>query len=123
MNFASTNYPAKEELRGKRIKSPSKLFSLKYLSQSSLAEQIINPSFSKRVHFVNSIIILNKEDEAKEEGSVGSSVTEYKNHEKENEAENGTKNKPIKRAEIEEEVEAPNSQPIGYYLKHEINEN
>nr|GFA26325.1 hypothetical protein [Tanacetum cinerariifolium] len=41
---------------------------------------------------------------------------------KETEAENGTKNKPIKRAEREEIVKASSSQPIGYYLKHRINE-
>ncbi|GKB64211.1 MAK10-like protein [Tanacetum coccineum] len=75
MNFVSTDYPIKEELRGKGIKSPSKLLSPKYLSQSSLAEQNRNTSYPKRIHFVNSIIILNKEDEAKEEGSVKSSVT------------------------------------------------
>ncbi|GJZ46255.1 hypothetical protein Tco_0593851 [Tanacetum coccineum] len=34
----------------------------------------------KRVHFVNSIVILNKEDEAKEEGNVNSSTTEYEDH-------------------------------------------
>ncbi|GJT43136.1 hypothetical protein Tco_0951851 [Tanacetum coccineum] len=51
------------------------------MSQSSLAEQNRNPSSPKRVHFVNSIIILNKENEAKEEGSVKSSATEYKDHE------------------------------------------
>ncbi|GKB90065.1 hypothetical protein Tco_0962337 [Tanacetum coccineum] len=51
------------------------------MSQSSLAEQNRNPSSPKRVHFINSIIILNKEDEAKEEGSVKSSATEYKDHE------------------------------------------
>ncbi|GJT91752.1 zinc finger, CCHC-type containing protein [Tanacetum coccineum] len=39
-----------------------------------------------------------------------------------NEAENGTKNEPIKRAEREEVVEAPSSQLVGYYLKHRINE-
>ncbi|GJS90319.1 hypothetical protein Tco_0772955 [Tanacetum coccineum] len=81
MNFASTNYPTKEELRGKGIESPSKLLSPKYLSQSSLAEQNRNPSSLKRVHFVHSIIILSKEDEAKEEGSVKSIVTENKDHE------------------------------------------
>ncbi|GKA28947.1 hypothetical protein Tco_0715192 [Tanacetum coccineum] len=48
----------------------------------------------------------------------------WKDHEakKENEAENRTKNELIKRAEKEEEVEVPSSQPIGYYLKHRINE-
>ncbi|GKG03933.1 hypothetical protein Tco_0314320 [Tanacetum coccineum] len=63
MNFTSTNDPTREELRGKGIKIPSKLLSLKYLSQSSLAEQNRNPSSPKRIHFVNSIVILNKEDE------------------------------------------------------------
>ncbi|GJV15903.1 retrovirus-related pol polyprotein from transposon TNT 1-94 [Tanacetum coccineum] len=81
IKFASTNYPIKEDLQGKGIKSSSKLLSPKYLSQSSLAELSKNSSSLKRVHFVNSIIILNKEDEAKEEGSVKSSVTENKDHE------------------------------------------
>ncbi|GJR27693.1 hypothetical protein Tco_1103925 [Tanacetum coccineum] len=103
MNFTSINYPIKEELQGKGIKSPSKLLSLKYLSQSSLAEQNRNPSSLKRVHFVNSIIILNKEDEAKEKGNMKSSTTEYKDHkmtvESEEEFEEGTKE------EIKEEEE------------------
>ncbi|GJZ81430.1 MAK10-like protein [Tanacetum coccineum] len=80
MNFTSTNDPAKEDLRGKGIKSPSKLLSSKYLSQSSLAEQNRNPSSPKRVHFVKSIVILNKEDESMEEGNVKSSTTEYEDH-------------------------------------------
>nr|GEV41589.1 hypothetical protein [Tanacetum cinerariifolium] len=80
MNFTSTNDPTKEELQGMRIKIPSKLLSLKYLSQSSLAKQKRKPSSLKRVHFVNSIVILNKEDESKEEGNVKTSTTEYKDH-------------------------------------------
>ncbi|GJX61559.1 putative ribonuclease H-like domain-containing protein [Tanacetum coccineum] len=81
MNFTSTNYLTKEELRGNGIKSPSKLLSLKYLSQSSLAEQNRNPSSPKRVYFVNSIVILNKEDEAKEDGNVKPSTIDYEDHE------------------------------------------
>ncbi|GJY77804.1 hypothetical protein Tco_0483605 [Tanacetum coccineum] len=81
MNFTSTNEPTREELRGKGIKSPSKLLSPKYLSQSSLAEQNRKPSSSKRVHFVNSIFILNKEYETKEVGNVKTSTTEYEDHE------------------------------------------
>ncbi|GJX38175.1 MAK10-like protein [Tanacetum coccineum] len=42
--------------------------------------------------------------------------------EKETEAEKGTKNKPIKRVEREETMKASSSQPVGYYLKHRINE-
>ncbi|GKB26140.1 hypothetical protein Tco_0865541 [Tanacetum coccineum] len=81
MNFTSTNDPAREDLRGKRIKSPSKLLSPKYMSQPSLAEQNRNPSSPKCVHFVNSIVILYKEDEAKEEGNVKTSTTEYEDYE------------------------------------------
>ncbi|GKA06267.1 hypothetical protein Tco_0685491 [Tanacetum coccineum] len=39
-----------------------------------------NPSSPKRVHFVNSIVILNKGDGAKEEGNVKTSTTEYEDH-------------------------------------------
>ncbi|GJV27136.1 zinc finger, CCHC-type containing protein [Tanacetum coccineum] len=42
--------------------------------------------------------------------------------ESKNGAENGAKNKPIKKAEKEEVVKAPSSRPIEYYLKHMINE-
>nr|GFA74353.1 hypothetical protein [Tanacetum cinerariifolium] len=48
---------------------------------------------------------------------------------KENEAENGIKNEQIKSAEKkltqvkeEESAKAPSTQPVGYYLKHIINE-
>ncbi|GJT35902.1 hypothetical protein Tco_0926321, partial [Tanacetum coccineum] len=47
----------------------------------SLAEQNKNPSSPKCVHFINSIIILNKEDETKEEGSVKTITTECEDHE------------------------------------------
>ncbi|GKD06397.1 hypothetical protein Tco_1181371, partial [Tanacetum coccineum] len=39
-----------------------------------------------------------------------------------NKAENGIKNEPIRKDEKEETIEAPNSQPVEYYLKHRINE-
>ncbi|GKC68764.1 MAK10-like protein [Tanacetum coccineum] len=50
-------------------------------STNDPTKQNRNPSSPKRVHFVNSIVILNREDEAKEEGNVKSSTTEYKDHE------------------------------------------
>ncbi|GKD62380.1 hypothetical protein Tco_1299889 [Tanacetum coccineum] len=99
MNFTSTNDPIREELRGKGIKIPSKILSPKYLSQSSLAEQNRNPSSPKRVYFVNSVVILNKEDEAKEDGNVKSSTTEYEDHEMTVESEEEFEE------EIEEEIE------------------
>ncbi|GKG03256.1 hypothetical protein Tco_0310892, partial [Tanacetum coccineum] len=39
-----------------------------------------------------------------------------------NRAENGVKNKPIKKTKNKEVVEAPSSRPVEYYLKHRINE-
>nr|GEV79311.1 hypothetical protein [Tanacetum cinerariifolium] len=103
INFTSTDYHTKEELQRKAIKSPSKLLSLKYLSQASVTEQNKNPSSPKCVHFVNSIVILNKENEAKEEGSVKPSKTENTNHENANETDEEFKSK--KEAEEETEVE------------------
>ncbi|GKC63737.1 MAK10-like protein, partial [Tanacetum coccineum] len=44
-------------------------------------QQNRNPSIPKCVHFYNSIIILNKEDEAKEERCIKSSATKCKDHE------------------------------------------
>nr|GEW90807.1 ribonuclease H-like domain-containing protein [Tanacetum cinerariifolium] len=85
MNFTSTDYHTKEELRSKGIKSPSKLLSLKYLSQSDIIEQNKNPSSLKLDKFVNLIIILNKENEAEEEGSVEPSKTNYTNSKNTNE--------------------------------------
>nr|GEV97069.1 MAK10-like protein [Tanacetum cinerariifolium] len=82
MNFASTNCPTTKELRSKGVKSPLKLLSLKCLSQSSIAEQNRNPLSSKRVYFVNSIFIQNKEDEAKDKYGEKSTITDYKGHKK-----------------------------------------
>nr|GEV76314.1 hypothetical protein [Tanacetum cinerariifolium] len=70
---------------------------------SSLAEQNRNPSSSKRVYFVNSIVILNKEGEANEELNVKSSTTEYKDHEMTVESEEEFKEKT--KEEIKEEDE------------------
>ncbi|GKD22869.1 hypothetical protein Tco_1224572 [Tanacetum coccineum] len=105
MNFTSTNNTTREELRGKGIKSPSKLLSPKYLSQSSLTEQNKNPSSPKCVHFVNSIVILNKEDENKEEGSVKTITTECEDHEMTVESEEEFREET--KDEIEEEEDCP----------------
>ncbi|GJV42503.1 hypothetical protein Tco_1420943 [Tanacetum coccineum] len=56
-----------EKLRKKGIKSPSKLFSPKYLSPASIKELNKNPSASKRVYFVNSIVILSTDSDTEEE--------------------------------------------------------
>ncbi|GJX31958.1 retrovirus-related pol polyprotein from transposon TNT 1-94 [Tanacetum coccineum] len=101
MNFTSTDYHTKEELRSKGIKSPSKLHSPKYLSQSTIIEQNKKPSSPKRVHFANSVIILNKENEAEEEGSVEPGKTEYTNRENANETDKEVESKK----EVEEKTE------------------
>ncbi|GJW91423.1 retrovirus-related pol polyprotein from transposon TNT 1-94, partial [Tanacetum coccineum] len=59
----------REELRKKGIKSPSKLFSLKYLSPASIKELNKNSSAPKRVHFVNSIVLLSKDSDTEEDVS------------------------------------------------------
>ncbi|GKA89621.1 hypothetical protein Tco_0811433 [Tanacetum coccineum] len=102
-----TNNPIREELRGKGIKSPSMLLSLKYLSQPSLAEQNRNPSSPKRVHFVNSIVILNKEDEAKEERNVKTSTTKYEDHEMTVESEEEFEEETKDEIKEEEEEDSP----------------
>ncbi|GJR23349.1 hypothetical protein Tco_0971876 [Tanacetum coccineum] len=101
MNFTSTDYHTKEELQSKGIKSPSKLLSLKYLSQSSIIEQNKNPSSPKRVYFINSIIILNKQNEAEEEGGVEPYKMEYINRENAD----GTDEEVESEKEVKEETE------------------
>nr|GEV57049.1 MAK10-like protein [Tanacetum cinerariifolium] len=71
--------------------------------ESSLTEQNRNPTSLKRVHFVNSIIVLNKEDKAKEEGNVKTSTTEYEDHEMIVESEDDFKKET--KDEIKEEEE------------------
>nr|GEV48778.1 hypothetical protein [Tanacetum cinerariifolium] len=65
-NINSINHIEREELKRNGIKSPSKLFSPKYLSPASIVELNKNPSAPKRVHFVNLIVILSKENKAEE---------------------------------------------------------
>ncbi|GKD61195.1 hypothetical protein Tco_1298704, partial [Tanacetum coccineum] len=81
INVASIDQIRKEELKIKGIKSPSKLLSLKYLSQASLEEQNRNPSSPKRFHFINFVVILRKEDEVREEENVKPNATKYNDHE------------------------------------------
>ncbi|GJV94183.1 hypothetical protein Tco_1541996 [Tanacetum coccineum] len=66
-SIAKISHNKREELRKKGIKSLSKLFSLKYLSLASIKELNKNPSAPKRVHFVNSIVILSTDSDTKEE--------------------------------------------------------
>nr|GFA91510.1 retrotransposon Orf1 [Tanacetum cinerariifolium] len=67
-HIALIGHIQREELRRKGIKSPSNLLSPKYLSHASIIELDKNTSAPKCIHFVNSIVILNKEtkDEVKD---------------------------------------------------------
>ncbi|GJU11582.1 hypothetical protein Tco_1133978 [Tanacetum coccineum] len=78
-NTASISHIEREELRRKGIKSPSKLFSSKYLSPTSIIELNKNPSALKCVHFINLIVILRKESKA-EEGETTTDITPEHDH-------------------------------------------
>ncbi|GJT60409.1 hypothetical protein Tco_1003942 [Tanacetum coccineum] len=78
-NIASITDIEREELRRKGIKSPSKLFSPKYLSLASIIELNKNPSAPKCVYFINLIVILSKESEAKE-GETTTYITPEHGH-------------------------------------------
>ncbi|GJW07950.1 hypothetical protein Tco_1570373 [Tanacetum coccineum] len=68
-SIAAISHVKKEELRKKGIKSPLKLFSPKYLSPASIKELNKNPSAPKHVYFVNSIVILSKDNDTDEDVS------------------------------------------------------
>nr|GEV20802.1 MAK10-like protein [Tanacetum cinerariifolium] len=75
------------------------------MSHSSLVEQNRNPLSLKRVHFVNSIIILIKDEETKEEVNLKTSTTEYEDHEM------TVENKEEFEEEIEDEIEEEEDSP------------
>nr|GEW56540.1 MAK10-like protein [Tanacetum cinerariifolium] len=74
---------------------------LKLADSLDLNEQNRNPLSSKRVYFVNSIFILNKEDEAKEKYGEKSTTTDYKGYKTTIEIEEEVESEK----EVEEETE------------------
>ncbi|GJW41784.1 protein kinase-like domain, concanavalin A-like lectin/glucanase domain protein [Tanacetum coccineum] len=66
-SITAISHDEREELRKKGIKSPSKLLFPKYLSLASIKELNKNPSAPKRVHFVNSIVILSTDSDTEKE--------------------------------------------------------
>ncbi|GJV80533.1 zinc finger, CCHC-type containing protein [Tanacetum coccineum] len=66
-SITAISHDKKEELRKKGIKSPSILLSLKYLSPASIKELNKNPLSLKRVHFINSIVILSTDNDKEED--------------------------------------------------------
>ncbi|GJX27708.1 hypothetical protein Tco_0235787 [Tanacetum coccineum] len=69
-SIAAISHDEREELRKKGIKSPSKLFSPKYLSPASIKELNKNPSAPKHVHFVNLVVILSKDSDTEDDVSL-----------------------------------------------------
>ncbi|GJU59378.1 zinc finger, CCHC-type containing protein [Tanacetum coccineum] len=105
---------------------------LKELTTSKAPEKVLiredaKSSFTKSI---NSISLAKREEERNDKDGIaandGLNETDteipVKEAEKENKAEGGTKIEPIKRTENDKVVEVPSSQPIKYYLKHDINE-
>nr|GEV96337.1 reverse transcriptase domain-containing protein [Tanacetum cinerariifolium] len=111
--FVSRTYSKKSLIMASIFDSKSKSFmTMSIPSQdeplinrpmSSIAEQNRNLSSPKCVHFINLIVILNKKDEAKEEGNVKSITTKYEDHELTLESEKEFEEKT--KEEIKEEEE------------------
>ncbi|GKA01926.1 hypothetical protein Tco_0674591 [Tanacetum coccineum] len=98
-----------EAPQNKGIKSPSKLLSPKYQSQSSIGEQNRSSSSLKRVYFINTITIIRKEDESREADAIETDATKDDDRntvvEVEKKVKEGTCGKIKEREESEEEVE------------------
>ncbi|GKB05983.1 hypothetical protein Tco_0834216 [Tanacetum coccineum] len=77
-NIVAISHDEKEELRKKGIKSPSNLFSLKYISPASIKELNKKPSTPKRVYFVNSIVILSIHSDTEEDDTSSTNAHEHK---------------------------------------------
>ncbi|GKA92956.1 hypothetical protein Tco_0814942 [Tanacetum coccineum] len=112
-NTTSISHIEREELRRKVTKSPSKLFFPKYLSSASIIELDKNPSAPKRVHFVNSIVILSEESKA-EGGETTTDITPKHDHNITKEAKD-----EVKEVIDEEESEVETDEEIEEILKEE----
>ncbi|GJR87950.1 hypothetical protein Tco_0211961 [Tanacetum coccineum] len=119
-NIVAISHDEKEELRKKGIKSPSNLFSLKYISPASIKELNKNPSTPKRVYFVNSIVILSTDKHGKEDDEIETDI-EIEEAIKDEESEFETDEEVEERFEEEEEDEDDesfNSFPTMKELSH-----
>ncbi|GJS24846.1 MAK10-like protein [Tanacetum coccineum] len=129
--FENTIFKQREEING-RMTEMFRLF--KELTTSRTPEKVL---IREKVKFpvtknMNSISLTKGEEGGSNKTKVtpdnAEKLTETETKtpimevEKINEVENGAENKSIKTPESEEAVEAPDSQPDTYYLKHKINE-
>nr|GEV67658.1 ribonuclease H-like domain, reverse transcriptase, RNA-dependent DNA polymerase [Tanacetum cinerariifolium] len=90
------------------------------LLKKVLIREAVNSLVTKNI---NSISLTKGEEEREDNNDIvtGDEIKKAKETKKEV-AVKEAKNKPIKKAEKEEAVEAPSSQHVKYYLKHKINE-
>nr|GEV73836.1 MAK10-like protein [Tanacetum cinerariifolium] len=121
--FENAIFKQREEINDKM----AKMFRLlKELTTSRALKKVLIKEEAKSpvTKNINSVSLARGKEERKDndymvaDGGINEIDTKMpvKEAEKDTEAENGTKNRPIKRAE------ASSSQPIGYYQKHMINE-
>ncbi|GJY20229.1 MAK10-like protein [Tanacetum coccineum] len=129
--FENTIFKQCEEINGRM----TKMFGLlKELTTSRTPKKVLIREEAKFpiTKNVNSISLTKGEEERSNKAGVTPDNTEkptktkmempVKEAEKMNEAKNGAGNESIKIPENEEAMEAFGSQPVGYYLKHKINE-
>ncbi|GJR24023.1 hypothetical protein Tco_0972550 [Tanacetum coccineum] len=94
-----------------KCKSPSKLLSPKYQSQSSLGEHSRNSSSPKRVYFVNTIAIMRKEDESRKAGAIETDSTKDDDYGTVVETCGETKEIEELEEEVEEKLEEEEDEP------------
>ncbi|GJV19636.1 MAK10-like protein [Tanacetum coccineum] len=129
--FENTIFKQREEINGRMIE----MFELlKELTTSITPKKVLIREEAKFLvtKNVNFISLAKGEEERSNERKVTPDNIEkptetgikmpVKEAEAKDEAENRAENKSIKTPKSEEVVEAPGSQPVAYYLKHEINE-
>ncbi|GKB44161.1 hypothetical protein Tco_0889103 [Tanacetum coccineum] len=124
--FENTIFKQREEINDKM----AEMFGLlKELTTSRAPEKVLIREEAKSLvtKNVNSISLARREEERNNDNNVVTSDDVEKPTRTDtgmpvNEAKNGIKNEPIRKAKKEETTEAPSSQPVEYYLKHKINE-
>ncbi|GKA93018.1 MAK10-like protein [Tanacetum coccineum] len=123
--FENAIFKQREEINGRM----TEMFGfLKELTTSKTPEKVLIREEAKFpiTKNVNSISIAREEEERSDKTDVTPDNTEIPTETKvpgkEAEMNNEAENEPINMAKKEETTEVPSSQPVEYYLKHDINE-
>ncbi|GJZ42714.1 hypothetical protein Tco_0589969 [Tanacetum coccineum] len=122
---AAISHNKKEELKKKGIKYLSKLLSLKYLSPASIKELNKNLTAPKRVHFINSIVILSTDSDTEEDDGSSTNACDLNLggmvKGKEEVKEQGTEENEIK-TDVEEEEEVIEEEESEFETDEEVEE-